>query len=64
MSAEELKAAVRRYADEHFGGWTYAAVTVRVGDVGDRTTETLLVLPPPTSSDGASSTSREPPPAR
>lgn len=33
MTAEELKAHVRAYADEHLPGWVVASVQVRVGDV-------------------------------
>lgn len=49
MSAEELKDAVRTYADEHHPGWRAAGVAVRVGEIGDddEQGEYLLVRPTP-----------------
>lgn len=44
-TAEGLKAAVRVYCDANLPGWTCASVPVRVGEVRDCTSETLLVLP-------------------
>lgn len=46
MSAEELKAKVREYADEHLPGWACAGVSFRLGEIGASVTETLVVLPP------------------
>lgn len=45
MSAEELKAKVREYVEEHLPGWACASVSVRVGEIGSHITETLIVLP-------------------
>lgn len=46
MTAEDVKAAVREYADAEFpAGWTCASVMVRPVGVGDA--QTLLVLPTP-----------------
>lgn len=47
MSAEELKAEVRKYADEHFPGWKFGFLTVRYGEVLGDIEERLLVLPTP-----------------
>lgn len=44
-SAEELKADVRKYADENAPGWEVASVSIRVGKLEDGLSETLLVLP-------------------
>lgn len=47
MTAEELKTAVRAYADEHLPGWGCIGVSIRLGSVGSHVTETLIVLPIP-----------------
>ena len=44
MTAEELKAHVRTYADEHFPGWGASAVSVEA-TADPAMEETLLVLP-------------------
>lgn len=45
MTAEELKAHVRTYAEEHLPGWACIGVSVRLGSIGSHVTETLVVLP-------------------
>ena len=46
MSAEELKTAVREYANENFPGWRSASITIIVGEIGnDDDWERLLVAP-------------------
>lgn len=51
MSAEELKVAVRQYADENQPGWRSAAVLILVGPFGDDQTERLLVFAAPGVTD-------------
>lgn len=46
MNAEELKAAVRAYADKHTPGWRSVAVDIRIGERGEfEEHERLLVFP-------------------
>lgn len=45
MTAEELKAAVREYADEHLPGWKGASVMILVDSPAECDTETLIVRP-------------------
>lgn len=45
MSAEELKDAVRTYADEHLPGWESASVPIRIGSLLDGKEERLYVAP-------------------
>lgn len=45
VTAEEVKALVRRYAEDNLPGWACAGVSFRLGDVGSSITETLVVLP-------------------
>lgn len=47
MSAEELKAAMRQYADEHFPQWREASIMVGLG--AGVPAEVLVILP--TSND-------------
>ena len=46
MTAEELKVAVRAYADEHLPGWACAGVLFRIGELGAHVSEELCVLNP------------------
>jgi hypothetical protein len=57
MTAEELKAAVREYADSYMPSWKYGFVTLRTGSVLSDLGETLLVMRHPeneTSDDSSS----------
>ncbi len=45
MSAEDVKEAVRQYAEEHLPGWRTAGVMILVGPVGEDEQERLLVRP-------------------
>lgn len=62
MSAEELKEAVRQYAEEHFPSWKACRVTIRTGGVFENDDETLLLLaagpshPPPREPEGGPET--------
>ena len=47
MSAEELKAAIREYADEHLPGWRVASLSIRIGGVLDNPDEQLVVIASP-----------------
>lgn len=59
MNAEELKDAVRKYADEHHRGWQLAAVSVRIGKLGEHPDELLVVKP---SDPETSLCAHDPPP--
>lgn len=50
VSAEDVKAVVRAYADAHFPGWECASATIRVGEIMNATEECLLILPARSSS--------------
>lgn len=45
MTAEELKEAVRRYADEHHPDWRVAAVSIRIGALVEYPDELLVIKP-------------------
>lgn len=47
-TAEELKGRMREYAELHFPDWSYALLTIRVGDITSQKAETLLILSPAT----------------
>ena len=53
MSAEELKAAIREYADEHCPGWVHAHAVIHLGDLDEaKPHERLLILNPAGSGEG------------
>lgn len=51
MTSEQLKAAVAEYANEYHPGWRVAAVSVRVGRLGENPAEMLLVSRDPENED-------------
>jgi hypothetical protein len=45
MSAADVKAAVREYADEEFPGWASAGIVIRTSTGEQIAVEELLVIP-------------------
>ncbi len=52
MTAEQLKDAVRAYANKNLPGWACSGISFRLGEIGAHITETLVVLPTETTESG------------
>lgn len=52
VTAEDLKAVARSYADRHLPGWACAGISFRVGEIGSCITEMLLVMPASANTGG------------
>lgn len=45
VTAEALKELLRRYADDNHPEWVIASISIRIGRLGEHTTETLVTRP-------------------